>query len=113
HPGDVLRRMEIVGVDEPPAEPCGEQAADGGLARTGDTHQHDDHGQPQRTRDLARVFPLLTGPRRIRGLDSWVPWRRRKITSTVSGSPSPAGPHGRAWPATSGCVTARSAASTS
>ena len=42
HFGFVLRRVEVVGVDEGSVEEVGEEEADGGFAGAGDAHDDDD-----------------------------------------------------------------------
>jgi hypothetical protein len=40
---DVGGRMQVVRIDQRPAEPRGERGPDGRLAAAGNAHQHDDH----------------------------------------------------------------------
>ena len=43
HPGDVMRRVKIVCIQKRSAKLPGEEFADGALAGTGNSNQHDDH----------------------------------------------------------------------
>src|SRR5712692_3516087 len=79
HPGDVLGRMVVIGVDEAAAEPARERLADGGLAGARYAHHHHDHGPlwtacpPKRARIMAMSL-------RVR---SERPWLEKRAISAV------------------------------
>src|SRR6185503_19101005 len=88
HLGDVRRRMEVVAVEERPAELFGHRAADGRLPRSGDAHHHRDHCGPRTAcpPNLARIIA-----RSLRAA-SERPWLENRAISAIvitgAGTPS-------------------------
>ena len=92
HLRDVGRRVVVVALEERPAEPVGDEPADGGLPAARDAHDDDDHGWERSARGASAPRRDLTpAPLHLRGEGGE---RERGWAVAVRARPIPAG---EAW----------------